>query len=190
VTVIAAAESGGNFLVTPSLGLMLWTLVAFGATLWILSKLAFPRIADALDRRQRDIAGEIDAAERTRAEAEEILAQYRKRLQEARAQAEEIVERARKAADERQARLARGQRDEPMRRRDQAVFAGLVAANGEADGGSGGASAQPFARADWFGNRFAGAGWLRIGDPLGIQLEPSLRPKDPRRWMGPQLERA
>ena len=96
---LAADEGGGNFLVTPQLGLMIWTLIAFGVTFWILRKLAFPRIQDALDRRQRAIEGSIDAAERTRREADELLAEYRERLREARAQSEEIVARARKAAE-------------------------------------------------------------------------------------------
>ena len=42
-----AAEEGGNFLVTPELGLMIWTLIAFLATLWVLRKYAFPRIQEA-----------------------------------------------------------------------------------------------------------------------------------------------
>src|SRR3954453_23128399 len=98
--VVAASESGsGNFLVQPGLGVMIWTLIAFGASLLILRKLAFPRIADALDKRRRAIEESIDAAERTRREADEILSEYRERLREARVQAEDIVERARKAAD-------------------------------------------------------------------------------------------
>ena len=98
--VLAAEESGGgSFLVTPNVGLMIWTLIAFGITLWILWKLAFPRIADALDRRQRAIEESIDTADRTKAEAEQLLAEYRERLHEARAQAEEIVARARKAGE-------------------------------------------------------------------------------------------
>jgi F-type H+-transporting ATPase subunit b len=96
---VTAADSSGNFLVTPNVGLMLWTLLAFGITLYILWKLAFPRIADALDRRQRAIEESIDTAERTKVEAEELLGEYRQRLQEARAQAEEIVARARKAGE-------------------------------------------------------------------------------------------
>jgi F-type H+-transporting ATPase subunit b len=92
-------EGGGSFLVTPNVGLMIWTLLAFGITLYILWKLAFPRIAEALDRRQRAIEESIDVAERTKTEAEELLAEYRERLQEARAQAEEIVARARKAGE-------------------------------------------------------------------------------------------
>ena len=90
---------GGDFLVKPSLGLMIWTLIAFGATLYLLNKLAFPRIAEALDRRRQAIEESIDHAERTKREADELLEEYRARLREAREQSEEIVVRARRAAD-------------------------------------------------------------------------------------------
>src|ERR671916_1179893 len=116
--VLAAEESGGgSFLVKPGIGLMIWTLIAFGATLYVLNKLAFPRISAQLDKRQRAIEESIDTAERTKAEAEEILAEYRQRLQEARTQAEEIVARARKAAEQHQEeslQQARVQREELM----------------------------------------------------------------------------
>jgi F-type H+-transporting ATPase subunit b len=91
--------SKGGFLIEPGIGLMIWTLLAFGLTLYLLSKLAFPRISEALGRRQQAIEESIDTAERTRAEAEQILAEYRERLKEARAQADEIVQRARQAAE-------------------------------------------------------------------------------------------
>jgi F-type H+-transporting ATPase subunit b len=94
-----AAEDSGNFLVSPSVGLMIWLLLAFGITFLILRKLAFPKIAEALDRRQRAIEESIDAAERTRLEADELLAEYRKRLAEAREQADEIVAKAERAGD-------------------------------------------------------------------------------------------
>jgi len=95
----AKTKDEGTFLVTPGLGLMIWTLIAFGVTMWVLSKFAFPRIRAALDKRQLAIDESIDAAERTRAEADAILVEYRERLTEARAQAEEITARARKAAE-------------------------------------------------------------------------------------------
>jgi F-type H+-transporting ATPase subunit b len=91
--------SNGSFLIKPGIGLMVWTLLVFGFTMVLLSKLAFPRISDALERRKRAIEESIDTAERTRTEAEQLLAEYRDRLKEARAQAEEIVQRARQAAD-------------------------------------------------------------------------------------------
>jgi F-type H+-transporting ATPase subunit b len=91
--------SSGGFLIEPGIGLMVWTLLVFGATMFLLSKLAFPRISEALGRRQHAIEESIDTAERTRAEAEQILAEYRERLTEVRVQAEEIVQRARQAAE-------------------------------------------------------------------------------------------
>src|SRR5689334_24798430 len=94
-----AASSGGSFLISPSVGLMIWTLLLFGISMVVLWKLAFPRISEALDKRQKAIEDSIDAAERTRKEADDLLADYRERLKEARGQADEIIERARKAAE-------------------------------------------------------------------------------------------
>jgi F-type H+-transporting ATPase subunit b len=99
-------ESGGSFLVSPGLGLMIWTLVLFLVTMWVLSKLAFPKIQAALDRRAKAIAESIEAAERQRRDADELLAEYRQRLAEAREQAEDIVVRARKAAETAEAEAA------------------------------------------------------------------------------------
>ena len=118
ITILAAEESGGgSFLVKPGIGLMIWTLLAFGATLYILNKVAFPKISEQLDKRQRAIEESIDSAERTKAESEEILAEYRERLREARTQAEEIVARSRKASEqlhEESLQQARVQREELM----------------------------------------------------------------------------
>jgi F-type H+-transporting ATPase subunit b len=100
--IVPAAEGGGNFLVTPEVGLMIWTLIAFGIAMFLLRKLAYPRIQSALEKRARAVAESIDAAERTRQEADRILQEYRERLREAREQADEIVSRARKAADKTQ----------------------------------------------------------------------------------------
>jgi len=91
--------SSGSFLITPNVGLMIWTLVLFLVSMGILAKLAFPKISEALDRRQKAIEESIDHAERVRVEADKLLDEYRERLQEARKQADEIMTRAQKAAD-------------------------------------------------------------------------------------------
>ena len=112
--VVFAAESGGeegggSFLVSPSIGLMLWTLAVFALTMFLLAKLAFPRIGAALDKRQKAIEDSIDAADRTRVEADELLAEYRERLTAARQQADDIVSRARKAGEQAEAdQVAKG----------------------------------------------------------------------------------
>jgi F-type H+-transporting ATPase subunit b len=96
------AASNGSFLIKPSVGLMVWTLLVFGATMVLLGKLAFPRISEALERRQRVIEDSLETAESTRIEAEKLLAEYRERLSEARAQADEIIQRARQVAEARE----------------------------------------------------------------------------------------
>ncbi len=92
-------EEGGSFLVTPGIGLMIWTLVAFVITMWVLSKFAFPRISQALEERAERVNRNIDESERLRAEADELLTEYRERLKEAREQADDIMVRARKASE-------------------------------------------------------------------------------------------
>jgi F-type H+-transporting ATPase subunit b len=92
-------EGGGSFLVSPSLGLMFWTLLAFGVTMYVLSKVAFPRIGAALEKRANAIRENIEASEKQREEADKLLEEYRQRLREAREQAEDIVARARKASE-------------------------------------------------------------------------------------------
>ncbi len=87
-------------MISPNVGLMIWTLLLFGISMYVLAKLAFPRISAALDKRQHAIEESIDHAERVRHDADQLLAEYRERLKDARSQADEIVASARKAGDE------------------------------------------------------------------------------------------
>jgi F-type H+-transporting ATPase subunit b len=112
-----AEEEDGSFLVSPDVGLMIWTLLVFGISMYLLYKFAFPRIAEALDKRQRAIEDSIDTAERIRKEADDILAEYRERLAAARGQADEIVARARKTGEAAENELiaeARAKREEML----------------------------------------------------------------------------
>jgi len=95
-TPIAAS---GSFLISPNVGLMIWVLVVFLISYLILRRFVFPPIAQALDRRAQTISGEIDAAEKFREEAHQVLEEYRERLAEARSQADDIVTRARQAGE-------------------------------------------------------------------------------------------
>jgi F-type H+-transporting ATPase subunit b len=102
VSHLPVAASSGSFLITPNVGLMIWTLLLFGISMYILWKLAFPRISEALDRRQHAIEESIDHADQVRKQADELLAEYQQRLRDAREQAEQIVERSRKTAEARE----------------------------------------------------------------------------------------
>ena len=56
------SASSGSFLISPNVGLMVWTLILFVLSMVFLWRLAFPRISEALERRQRaidEIRGEV-----------------------------------------------------------------------------------------------------------------------------------
>ena len=113
----AAKDKSSNFLVSPDVGLMLWTLLVFFVTLFLLRKYAFPPIQAALEKRQHMIEESIDSAERTKREADELLREYRERLSDARGQADEIVARARRTAEAAETETiaeARAKREEMM----------------------------------------------------------------------------
>ena len=108
--------ASSSWLITPDVGLTIWTLLVFGISLFILAKFVLPRIGQALDKRQAVIEDSIDSADRTRREADELLVEYRELLRDARQEAEEIVERARQAnaVNEREARSEAQARREQM----------------------------------------------------------------------------
>ena len=122
----SAEDQSSNFLVSPNVGLMIWTLLAFIVAFLILRKYAWPPITAALDKRQKAIEESIDVAERTRADAQQLLTEYRERLREARSQADEIVARASKAGEVHERETldkARVQREELMAQTRRAIEA-------------------------------------------------------------------
>jgi F-type H+-transporting ATPase subunit b len=90
-------------LITPTTGLMIWTLFTFVCVLLILRKYAFGPIQQMIETRRKAITADLDAAESARTEAQTTLAEYREQLAEARKEAGKIVEDARRVADERRA---------------------------------------------------------------------------------------
>ena len=110
----SSSSSGGSFLISPNVGLMVWTLLLFALSVAILAKWVFPRITENLDKRKRAIEESIDAADATRRRADELLDEYRERLREARDQAQEIIDRARTAGEAHE----RESEEEAIRRRE------------------------------------------------------------------------
>ncbi len=80
LTAIFTPLANGSFLITPNVGIMIWTIVVFAVSLFILRRAVFPQIGKALDARAKSIEGDIDAAEHTREQAEGVLDEYRERL--------------------------------------------------------------------------------------------------------------
>ncbi|TML02085.1 MAG: F0F1 ATP synthase subunit B [Actinobacteria bacterium] len=96
---------GTSPLIAPLPGLMIWTLVTFGLTYWVLKRFAFGRIQAAIDERRERIRRSIEEAERARDEARKLLEEHRALIGQARGQAEEILAEARKVADSQRQRV-------------------------------------------------------------------------------------
>jgi len=69
-----------------------WSLVIFGALVFILGKFGFKPIVQALDAREKQVADNIAGAERANTEAKELLKQYQHKLAEAEGEVKAIVE--------------------------------------------------------------------------------------------------
>jgi F-type H+-transporting ATPase subunit b len=92
-------------------GLMVWTVIAFGITFFLLRRLAFGRIQAIIDARRDRIREALDEADKARHEArqlreltlterEEAKLDRERILDESRRQAQALFEQARKRADE------------------------------------------------------------------------------------------
>ena len=87
-----------NFLV-PN-GAFIVVLIAFILVVTVISKYVLPPLNKVLSERQEQIRGELEAADKAKADAEEADAERRSALEQARAQAREIVSQAQTTADQ------------------------------------------------------------------------------------------
>ena len=82
-------------LLTPSFGLLLWTLLAFGIVFYILKKFAWKPILASLKEREAGIAESIATAERVRAEMALLKSENEALLAKAREERAQILKEAR-----------------------------------------------------------------------------------------------
>ena len=88
-----------NALIKVTPGLMIWTIVAFLITLWVLKRYAFGPIQKTIDERRQRIEQSIAEAEAARNEARQLLEEHRSLIGQARGQAEDILAETRKVAE-------------------------------------------------------------------------------------------
>lgn len=89
----AEAPKGG--LLSPSGGLMVWTLVIFAILLFVLSKFAYPKILEAVEARDKAVEDALASAKRDRDEAAALLAEHRRQMEAARDEAQKLIASAR-----------------------------------------------------------------------------------------------
>jgi len=89
--------------VTP--GLMIWTVLCFLATFFVLKRYAFGPIQQIIDERRKRIREALQEADNARAEARKMLEEHRALMAEARGKAEEILTEARRVAESQRLRM-------------------------------------------------------------------------------------
>ena len=103
--------------VTP--GLMIWTIVCFLITLFVLKRFAFGPIQKAIDERRERIRASLDEADRAREEARRLLEEHRTLIGRAQTDAEEILSEARRVADANERRMREELEEDRQRRLDE-----------------------------------------------------------------------
>jgi F-type H+-transporting ATPase subunit b len=86
-------------LLTPALGLLLWTLVAFLIVFFILKKYAWPAIVGGLKKREQSIADSLATAEKVKAEMAQMKNENEELLAKAREERAQLLKEARETKD-------------------------------------------------------------------------------------------
>jgi F-type H+-transporting ATPase subunit b len=94
-----------NALIQVTPGLMIWTIVAFGITLFVLKRYAFGPIQKTIDERRERIRQSIEEAEHAREEARRLLEEHKALIGQARGEAEAILAEARRVGDAQRERM-------------------------------------------------------------------------------------
>jgi F-type H+-transporting ATPase subunit b len=93
------AEPEGIDLVLPDPAELIWGFVAFVIVLIFLTKVAFPKIREAVQAREKKIQDDLENAEKAKTEAQSELDKYKEQLADARSEANRIIEEARRQAE-------------------------------------------------------------------------------------------
>ena len=108
-----------NALIKVTPGLMIWTIVSFLITLFVLKRYAFGPIQRMIDARRERIEQAIAEADHARDEARNLLEEHRKLIAQAKAESEEILAEARKVADAQRERVREETEEDRQRRLEE-----------------------------------------------------------------------
>jgi F-type H+-transporting ATPase subunit b len=111
---VAAQEAAAPpaSVLSPSGGLMVWTLVIFVVLMIVLTRFAFKPLTAAVEARERALQDAIDAARRDREEAAKLLAEQQRQIEEARNEAQRYIAEGRQAGEKMRADMLEHTRQE------------------------------------------------------------------------------
>jgi F-type H+-transporting ATPase subunit b len=98
---------------------MIWTIICFGITFFVLRKYAFGPIQQMIDTRRERIEQAIAEADNARAEARRMLEEHRKLIGQAKSEAEEILSEARRVGDAQRERVREETEEDRQRRLEE-----------------------------------------------------------------------
>jgi F-type H+-transporting ATPase subunit b len=108
-----------NALIKVTPGLMIWTIIAFLITLFVLKRYAFGPIQKVIDERREAIRRSIEEADNARDEARKLLEEHRALIGQARSDAEGIIAEARKTRESMEQRMREETEAERQRRLEE-----------------------------------------------------------------------
>ena len=94
-----------NPLISVTPGLMIWTIVCFLVTLFVLKRYAFGPIQQTIDERRERIRQSLSEADRAREEAHKLIEEHRALIRQARQEADDIRTEARRDAEAQRERV-------------------------------------------------------------------------------------
>jgi F-type H+-transporting ATPase subunit b len=103
--------------VTP--GLMIWTIICFAITFFVLRKYAFGPIQQMIDARREKIEQAIAEADNARQQAREMLEEHKKLIGQAKSEAEEILSEARRVGEAQRERVRQETEEDRQRRLEE-----------------------------------------------------------------------
>lgn len=85
--------------ILPATNELIWGAISFAVLFFLLAKFAFPGIKKAMDDRAEKIRRDLEQAEQAKADAQQVLEEYRAQLAEAKSEAARIVDEARQQSE-------------------------------------------------------------------------------------------
>ena len=110
---------GTNPLISVTPGLMIWTIVCFLITLFVLKRYAFGPIQKMIDERREQIRRSLEEADVARDESRKLLEEHRRLIGEARGEAEQILAEARRTRESMELRMREETEQERQRRLEE-----------------------------------------------------------------------
>jgi F-type H+-transporting ATPase subunit b len=98
---------------------MIWTIVCFGITYFVLRKFAFGPVQQMIDARREKIEQAIAEADNARTEARQMLEEHKKLIGQAKSEAEEILSEARRIGDAQRERVREETEEDRQRRLEE-----------------------------------------------------------------------